>query len=554
MKDENIFQKIFGTFSFGAGKQIPLRSNVFGKNGRGGYNPIGTTGSRLFNSDRTSPLLGNAQPSKRLSGWYERVSELKQYELLDITKLAISFFRDYVNNFLNTSTNQMVTILDEEGNEDTQKTERINEILSKDIKLFDYIRDHLDEVIYYGAYYSMLRTKKDERGHTRFHIYGLYDPVSVVIKRTFDKEEDEVVEEFIARGDDGNVYVIPSDECFYLGSPNMRINNDLKDEFSNQEKKDRNNKPKLGKEENRDKVMEMEYYTAGEPMFYSNILKVKELVVKELLVSLLSLRDLTTPSILALMFDKGVPMENAEDLCNKVQRMLNSYNDLASFTSAQFDVTSLIENILTQTTRVIPDYNATVQNKGLISTDKLGDRYMEILQSLDITRQAVLSPLGLPLSILDSTIGNKWAILQSSERANSRVNSFMTGIKESVSALVGTIYKILYDESLDLSCLRLHVLEKSTVEYNNALNTLENVNGLVGGISGIITNALQTLEVAGPLLDTEAFVSYIQNMIKDADPNASKIITQETLQAYTQLMQAKIQATMEQFGGGEAMM
>lgn len=550
MKEENVFQKLFGTFSWGAGKQIPLRSNVFGKNGRGGYNPIGTTGSRLFNSDRSSPLLGNAQPSKRLSGWYERVSELKQYELLDITKLAVSFFRDYVNNYLNTSTNQMVTILDEDGNDDVQKTERINEILSKDIKLFDYIRDHLDEAIYYGAYYSMIKTKKDEKGHTRFHVYGLYDPVSVIIKRTFDPEEDEIAEEFIARGDDGSIYVIPSDECFYLGSPNMRVNNDLKDDYSQLEKNEKNNKPSLGKTENRHKVMELEYYTAGEPMFYSNILKVKELVVKELLVSLLSLRDLTTPSILALMFDKGVPMENAEDLCNKVQRMLNSYNDLASFTSAQFDVTSLIENILTQTTRVIPDYNATVQNKGLISTDKLGDRYMEILQGLDITRQAVLSPLGLPLSILDSTIGNKWAILQSSERANSRVNAFMTGIKESVGALVGTIYKILYDETLDPSRLRLHILEKSTVEYNNAINTLENVNALVGGVSGIITNALQTLEVSGPLLDTEAFVSYIQNMIKDADPNAGNIITQETLQAYVQLMQAKIQATMEQFGGG----
>ena len=547
MKEENIFQKLFGTFSWGAGKQIPLRSNVFGKGGRGGYNPIGTTGSRLFNSDRSSPLLGNAQPSKRLSGWYERVSELKQYELLDITKLAISFFRDYVNNFLNTSTSQMVTILDDEGNEDSQKTERINEILSKDIKLFDYIRDHLDEAIYYGAYYSMLRTKKDDKGHTRFHIFGLYDPVSVVIKRTFNKEEDEIIEEFIARGSDGSIYVIPSEECFYLGSPNMRVNNDLKDDYSSIDSLNKNNKPNLGKEENRDKVMELEYYTAGEPVFYSNILKVKELVVKELLVSLLSLRDLTTPSILALMFDKGVPMENAEDLCNKVQRMLNSYNDLASFTSAQFDVTTLIENILTQTTRVIPDYNATVQNKGLISTDKLGDRYMEILQSLDVTRQAVLSPLGLPLSILDSTIGNKWAILQQSERANSRVNSFMTGIKESVAALVSTIYKILYNEPLDPSCLRLHVLEKSTVEYNNALNTLENVNGLVSGVSGIITNALQTLEMAGPLLDVEAYISYIQNMIKDADPNAGNVITPETLQQYVQLMQAKIQSAMEQF-------
>ena len=73
------------------------------------------------------------------------------------------------------------------------------------------------------------------------------------------------------------------------------------------------------------------------------------------------------------MFDKGVPLENAEELCTKVQRMLNSYNDLSAFLTAQFDATSLIENILSQNIRVIPDFNATLQNKGLINTDKLSD-------------------------------------------------------------------------------------------------------------------------------------------------------------------------------------
>ena len=53
----------------------------------------------------------------------------------------------------------------------------------KDIRIFDYIRDHLDEVIYYGSYYSMLRTDRDESGHIRFHIVGLLDPIAVVVER-----------------------------------------------------------------------------------------------------------------------------------------------------------------------------------------------------------------------------------------------------------------------------------------------------------------------------------------------------------------------------------
>lgn len=552
-ENKNIFQRLFSTFGFASGSRIPIRSNVYGFNGgghSGGYNKIGSSTARIFGTDRKSALLGNYTASSSISGWLDRVEELKGYEYIDLVKLSVSFFQDYVVNFLNTSATQVVTILDEEGNENTQKTERINDVLVKDLKIFDFIRDHINEVIYYGAYYSMLRTKRDEKGHLRFYAYGLYDPVSVIIKRTFDRETEELVESYIVKGDDGVAYVVPDDECFYLGSPNMRLKNDLKDKdpgpINPFEKSDK--KLRFGKNENRSHVLQTEYYTAGEPIFYTNILKLKELVVKELLISLLTLRDLCTPSILALMFDKGVPLENAEELCTKVQRMLNSYNDLSSFLSAQFDATSLIENILSQNIRVIPDFNATLQNKGLINTDKLSDKLLELMQSLDQTKQNILGALGIPGSILDGTIGTKWSILQSSERANSRVFSIMTGLKESTTALIQTIHKIMYEETIDPSLIKLHLLEKSTVEYNNAANTLESVSGMASGITNLITTAIQSLDIAMPLVDPEAYVTYINNMIKDIDPNAADLINEETIKQYIEFTQAKYRAQLEQLG------
>ena len=552
-ENKNIFQRLFSTFGFASGSRIPIRSNVYGFNGgghSGGHNKIGSSTARIFGTDRKSALLGNYTASSSISGWLDRVEELKGYEYIDLVKLSVSFFQDYVVNFLNTSATQVVTILDEEGNEDTQKTERINDVLVKDLKIFDFIRDHINEVIYYGAYYSMLRTKRDEKGHLRFYAYGLYDPVSVIIKRTFDRETEELVESYIVKGDDGVAYVVPDDECFYLGSPNMRLKNDLKDKdpgpINPFEKSDK--KLRFGKNENRSHVLQTEYYTAGEPIFYTNILKLKELVVKELLISLLTLRDLCTPSILALMFDKGVPLENAEELCTKVQRMLNSYNDLSSFLSAQFDATSLIENILSQNIRVIPDFNATLQNKGLINTDKLSDKLLELMQSLDQTKQNILGALGIPGSILDGTIGTKWSILQSSERANSRVFSIMTGLKESTTALIQTIHKIMYEETIDPSLIKLHLLEKSTVEYNNAANTLESVSGMASGITNLITTAIQSLDIAMPLVDPEAYVTYINNMIKDIDPNAADLINEETIKQYIEFTQAKYRAQLEQLG------
>lgn len=549
---ENLFQKLFSTFGFAAGSRIPIRSNVYNSTGfgSGGYSKIGSSTSKLYGTDRRSALLGNYTVNNTISGWLSRVSELKGYEYIDVCKLSNSFFQDYVINFLNTSATQVITILDEEGAEDTQKTKRINDALIKDLKIFNFIKDHISEVVFYGSYYSMLRTKRDEKGHLRFYSFGLYDPVSVIIKRIYNKDSDELEESYIVKGEDGVAYVIPDTECFYLGSPVMRLKNDLKDnrDFSDPFKRKLGKKLEFGEDKNRNRVLQTEYYTAGEPLFYTNILKLKELVVKELLISLLTLRDLCSPSILSLMFDKGVPLENAEELCSKVQRMLSSYNDLSSFLTAQFDATSLIENILSQNIRVIPDFNATLQNKGLINTDKLSDKLLEMMQTLDQTKQGVLGTLGIPGSILDGSIGTKWAILQSSERASEKVYGFMSGISTSIVSLVQKIHKLMYNDSIDSSLIKVHILKKSTVEYNNIQNTMESMSGLVAGITNIITSSLQSLDMSMPLVNPEAFVTYINNKIKDIDPDAAGLISEETISQYVNFAQAKFRSQMEQMG------
>lgn len=551
-KSENLIQKLFGSVGFG-NSRIPLRSNVFSRGGgRGGYSPIGQTGnSRIFDSQRQSPLLGNSSPSNLISSYLDRVAELKGYQLLDISKLATNFFADYVVNFLKDSNQQVVTILDEEGNNSESVTERINNVLIKDIKIFDYIRDHIHDYVFFGGYFSMLDTARDEMGHLKFTVEELYDPVSVIVKKK--KNTDGVIEEvFLAKGDDGVIYEIPRDKAFYIGNLNFRLINDLEDGW-----KERTEKPKLSTtkgKKNLDKVLQKCSYVSGEPLFYSLILKVKELIIKELLVSLISLRDLSSVQIFLLQFDKSTPIETASELCARTTKLANNTNELASFLTSQFDVTSFIENTLTQSTKFVPDFNATLGNKNsMLPLDKLSDKLLDILQSLDSCRNNVLSPLGLPSTLLDSTSGSKWAILQQSERANSRVTGFMTGIKDSVSNLVQTIYRVLYNEELDPSRIKLHISEKTSVEYNNQLNQSESVAGVVNGISNILQTSLQTLDGAAPLIEPQAYLSYIQNLLKDIDPNTEPMITEESIGRYMEMLQAKVNQQMEQLGMGGMM-
>lgn len=540
-KPETIFEKMFGSFAVG-NSRVPIRSNVYNNGGRG-YSPIGTTASKLFSSDRKSPILGNASPSNLLSGFYERISELKGYQLVDIAKLATNFYADYVVNFLTDDGNgrQILTILDQDGNNNNNATERINNILTKDINIFSYIKTHIQDYIYYGSYYSMLSTDRNDTGHIMFKVEEIVDPVSVVRKLKRDLKTGEVNEVYLAKGDDGTLYEIPANEVIYLAQNNLRLLNDLEEGWKERRKEQQRN-PKLGKdgETNRDKVLRKESYFSSEPLLYSLILKIKELIIKELLVSLISLRDLSSVQIFLLQVDKSIPMESANELCAKATKLANNTNELASFLTSQFDAVSFIENTLSQSAKFVPDYNSTLGGKNsMLPLDKLSDKMLEIMQTLDQCRAGILSPLGLPSSITDVQSGNKWQILQQSERANSRVSMYISGIKDSVTSLVQNIYEKLYGEKLDSSFIKLHICEKTSVEYNNQINQSDSISTLLQGIQNILQNSLQTLDQAIPFVDPRAWLIYVQNLIRDIDPNTANLITEQTIENYLQVIQAK---------------
>ena len=264
-------QKLFGSFAVGSSR-VPIRGNVYRSGG--GYTPIGTTGSKIFDMDRKSPLLGTSSPSSTISGYLERVSELKGYQMLDISKLATNFFADYIVNFLiDSNGQQIVTILNEDGSNNDQVTTRINDILTKDIRIFDYIKDHVQDYVFFGEYFSMLAKTRDDSGHLKFRIEELNDPVSVITKKRRNKSG-EMEEIFLAKGDDNTMYEIPRDEIIYIASQNLRLNNDLSDGWKSNQK----SSPKISNESEgtRDRVLKRESFVSSEPLLYSLILKVKE--------------------------------------------------------------------------------------------------------------------------------------------------------------------------------------------------------------------------------------------------------------------------------------
>lgn len=556
-KNESLVQKLFGMASGLGSGRVPLRSNIV--NGSG-YGRIGGTGRTQAGRD-SSPILGNATPSNKLSGYYNRHDELKSYSLIDLVQLSVGLFVDYIVSFLQSGDTQgIVSIMSEDGTAlDQEKTNRMNEILTKDLDIVDYVKGKLKDYTYFGSYSSIIAKTRDELGHLKFRFEELSEPTSVVVKKERSLEDGTMAEKYLVRGDEDKIYEVGEEDVFFLGIPSLRLINDLDGKVNGPNPLMSSNpfaptskssyEFSVDEKDPINRVIEKSSYLAGKPLFYSLILKLKELIVKELLISLINLRDISSTNILLLAMDKSTPLETANDLCAKTTKLANNTNELASFMTANFDVVSFIESTLTKSVKCVPDYNSTMGSRNaLLPLDKLSDKIMEMMQTLDMNRAYILNTIGIPSSILDSQMGSKWGILQGSSTLNTKVDAFMTGIDDSVASLVKKIYNTLYTEDIDPSRIKIHITTKTTVEYNNQINMAESMTALTGSLNGVIVNAIQLLDSSSPLVDSKAFLSYIQNLIKDIDPNSAPLITEESVNKYLIYSQAKLRAQAEQMG------
>lgn len=506
------------------GGRVPIKSNILNN---GSYKAIGS--SNLYGTDvesNRSLTTGNATTDNNLSTYYSKLSEIKTYERSDLSEMITSLFRDYVVNFMN-KTGNIITIKDKEGKVNQQKTDRVNSCLINDLKIPDVIREHLPEIVYYGGYHFLISRSRDETGHIVLNKRDLYDPV-VVVSKTKDYKDTT----YICRGDDGNIYEVPYEEMIKISINSLRLRNDMDKNIYNKVPNP------SGKESNRNKISSDTFYSAPMPMYYSITHKVKEYLLKDVMISILSIKDLVQPILLMIHMDKGTSLEAANDLTKKAEALINNYTDLSAMMTAQFSITDIIDALLNNI-RVLPDYNSSMTNMGTIELSKITQKINDMRMELDNCKESVLSVMGISLDVAQGRI-NKWEVLKMSERLNSKINSVITGIKSSIVRAVDVISRVLYNEEVDPNNVEVHLFSRTTIEYNNLINTSESITTLSQQMSAVIENALRTLELAGPLLNREEYLNYVSTTLKGIDPTFDKVVTEESMKEYLEFLREKL--------------
>nr|DAT14416.1 MAG TPA: portal [Bacteriophage sp.] len=488
----------------------------------GGFGGAGFTSPTLGNSSKSINSIDNN--SKTLSTYYAKCKELETYENNEITKSIMSIYKDYLTGYFNTTEDLIEINEDVPGHEELQSG--INDIFKR-LDILSETKTHLDQIMYSGSYCFKMSYDESKGEFTK---YDLEFPTTVV---TSFRGRNPISHLVISKK--GSIYSVKPESIFRIGNADLPLYNDIK------------NKADIG-QSGEDSMVKTESMYAGTPLYYNIMAKIKEYLLKEQLISLISIKDLIQPYIMTLQITEGTSIDEGNKAARNVETMINRNSDISMVLSANMDINSLMSSI-SNNIKVFPDFKGGLGSMGDLDLSRITLKIIESENMQDIKRENIFTYNGIPRALYNGDT-TKWEAIKSSQRLNTKINSIKVNITESLKIEARKIINMVYQRDIDLDMINVNLFTKTDIDYNVSLINLDIINQMVGGIQQVLFSIQQTVSEVR-FIDPQKLLEYAEDQLKIIDPDLKGLITEETIKNFVSSIQ---QAPDDGGMGGNGMM
>ena len=475
-----------------------MKGNIMGAPGAMGGG-IGSPGAK-----GNSPA-SNMVSNRYLSSYLKKMQEIKDYEQTDLTQTSVQIYSDYISGYFNAA-EQLITFSQDVKNKEIAE-DWINKIFLE-LDIVHEVKEHLWDILYEGSYNFQIKFNPTTQSYEKFN---LFNPHNVVTIYTGKEQSAHLV-----TSRDGKIFQVKPDRIFRLGSTNLTLINDINPKYNNSKAKE-------------DTLIQDEVMRASSPLYYNISGKVKEYLLKDQILALLSIKDLVQPLLLLVRLDKNTSPDEGNRLTKKIETMINKYSDISSILSSNFGINSLIDSLMNNI-RVLPDYASSMGDMNNIDLSKITNKIQEIEQSQEQKKEAILTSCSIPSSLFNGQ-STKWDAIKSSQRLNSKVHGFVTSIVNSLKIEVRKMYKSRFRSEIKLDDIQIHMFNKTDVDYNVAITNAQIMGELNQGIAQVMSAANQSLQEI-QFIDKEEYVKYISEQLKTVDKEVARFINDETIKKF----------------------
>lgn len=487
--------EVMKSFSFNS----VLKGNILSSPGAFG----GSSSNGIAGAKSNSPA-SNMVSNRFLSSYYRVMQEIRDYEISDITNITINIYLDYIRNYF-VKEGELISIKDTVPNFQ-KKQDKLNKIF-KELDVVREVKDHLWDIIYNGSFCFKIAFDPQVQSYVKFYLYNPHNVITV--------KKDKGTLCHLVTSRDGTIYQVRADSIFRLGQANLALINDVNTDFFGQNKEDT--------------LVRDDFMVAGTPLYFNITGKVKEYLLREQILSLLSIKDLIQPLLLLVRMDKNTSPDEGNRLALNIENMINKYSDISSILSSNFSINSLIDSLMNNI-RVIPDYHSSMGDMNNIDLSKITNKISDIENSQENKKESILTSNSIPRSLFNGE-STKWDAIKSSQRLNSKINGFVVGISDSIKWEVINIHKDLTGEDLDPEDITINLFTKTDVDYNTAINNTEIVSQLMDGIQRVLMSCTQTLQDV-KFINPEEYANYVLSKLKIIDTDICNFMDDKTIKEF----------------------
>lgn len=465
----------------------------------------------LTNLSRRNTSTNAMRDGSMLSTYYLKMQELIDYYNTDLTERVTQIYSDYITNYFS-STSDLITI-DESVPGASQIAARINKVLAQ-VEYVPMLKKHMTPFLYNRSYSYKFGWNESKGQYEKFELANPTNVVSVY-------GSDRIPEEYLVTSREGTIYEVSRYSIIRFGVPKLNLINDIRPEkFDTKD----------------DSLVVGTRMMAGQPIYYNNTPKVKEYLLKDQIVSLLSIKDLIMPLLLLLRVDANTAPDEANKLATNVENTINKYCDLSSVFSANFTIEDLIDGLLNNI-RVIPDYNSGMGDMGNVDLSKIANKIQEIRSDQDGILEKILTGLAIPRSLFSGD-ATKWDALKSSQNLNNRINGYVQNLNDGLVETSIMIYHMLTNEWLNPSNIRPHLFNRTDSDYNSQLSNLDILSQYSDSINRVLDTTTRTLQ-DNKLIDPQGYANFMVEQILSAIPDLAKAVPKESVTKYVQSVLAQ---------------
>lgn len=484
-------RELLKSFSF----RTTIKSNIISNSG----SMSSMTSSVALSGSRSSSPSDALVSTKSLRKYYLITQEIRDYEVNELTNTIVGIFKDYLVNYLNKESNIVIF----KSKELKAHQDKINKIF-KDLDIVKLVKDNLDDIIYYGSYCVKLIWNEVDR---KYEIIELANPTNVVTIENKGVEKSHLV---VSKK--GTIYEVSPNSILRFGKASLRLFNDMNESYFD--------KPEEDTLVNDFKI------SGGYPLYYNLTNKVKEYLLKDQIVSFLSIKDLIQPLLLLIRVDKNTSGDEANRLALNTENLINKYSDISAILGSNFSINDLLDALINNI-RVLPDYGSALGDMNSVDLSKISNKIQEIRSDQDNSRENILTSIGIP-RVLFSGDSTKWDAIKSSERLNSKITGFISRLNDSIKLIASKFYYMNTGKELSQEEIIVNLFNKTQVEYNSAISNADIISNLINSINSLL-DSTQNIISQSKIIDPDAYVAYVTEQLKMIDPEAVKLVSDKNV-------------------------